>query len=457
MDAEPTSGFAADVAAVEEARAASDIRERRHAVSKADGISAVLLGGGFLVVVIIGLVRCLDAGAADLGLLALLAGAHVLGGRVMFESTAGTAVATQPVLVVAWLVLPPMLVPVVVAVGLLTGQRLAWSTESAHRVLVNAASGWHSLGGVIVLSIADVEPALSHWPWYALALATQFALDAAVAAIRCRSLGLRLDVLVKPLTWMYGIDALLAPIGLTAVLSAGATGWAVLLAMSPIGVLWLVSRDRVETFERAATIGGAFEDVMNVARTDPLTGLPNRRSWDEAVANAGAVFAHEPATPITVIMGDVDGLKAINDTLGHEAGDRMIVEAAGVLRRAMPPEVLVARLGGDEFGVLALDVGCSAEALIDATRLELRSAPDVDGRRVSISLGAATCDEAGDLEGARALADERSLAAKAARGAGRANDRQRSPGAGAAGEAGTAGAVGTADAPDASDAPTSPS
>lgn len=425
MEAEPLSGLAADTA-VDEARALSDIRERRHAISWLDAASAVVLGGGFLLVVLAGVIRCLDATAGELGLLALLAGAHVLGGRVMFESTAGTAIATQPILVVAWLVLPPMMVPAVVAVGLLTAQRIDWSVESAHRVLVSAASGWHSLGGVIVLSIADVEPALSHWPWYALALATQFALDAAVAAIRCRSLGLRLDVLVKPLTWMYGIDALLAPIGLTAVLAAGATGWAVLLAMSPIGVLWLVSRDRVESFERATTIGGAFEDAMSIARTDPLTGLPNRRSWDEAVANAAVVFAADPDTEIAVIMGDLDGLKAINDTLGHEAGDRFLIEAANALRRAVPAEVLVARLGGDEFGLLALGAGSSPDGLVESIRDELRSAPDVGGRRMSISLGSATCCEAGDPESACSLADERSLAVKAARGTGRAADRQRS-------------------------------
>ena len=412
FDDTPPHGAAA--ATVEEARVVSELRERRH-VSRADIATAVVLGGGFLAVVGWGLVACLDATARELGLLALLAIAHVLAGRVVFESTAGMAVATQPILVVAWLVLPPMLVPVVVAAGLLTSERLERSWTSAHQLLVRSASGWHSLGGVVVLSIADVEPSLSHWPWYALALAAQFAIDAMGAIIRCSALRLDLTVLVRPLTWMYGIDLLLAPVGLTAVLAAGPSGWAVLLAMSPVGVLWLVSRDRVESFERAVSIGAAVEDALTVARTDPLTGLPNRRAWNEAVASAAVVFAADRSTEIAVVMGDLDGLKSINDELGHESGDRYLVAAAELLRRAVPPDVHVARLGGDEFGVLAVAADLDAASIVTAIEIELERASLVEGRRLAMSLGAASSGDAADVESACLLADERSMAAKAER------------------------------------------
>jgi hypothetical protein len=84
------------------------------------------------------------------------------------------------------------------------------------------------------------------------------------------------------------------------------------------------------------------------ASTDALTGLVNRATFRESVAEA---CTYESATP-TVVFVDLDRFKEINDTFGHHAGDLVLIELAKRLREAVPAEDVVARLGGDEFAVL---------------------------------------------------------------------------------------------------------
>ena len=92
------------------------------------------------------------------------------------------------------------------------------------------------------------------------------------------------------------------------------------------------------------------------ARTDALTGLVNRRGWEALVDDAAARAAAFGDLSAVVVI-DLDGLKAVNDTQGHLAGDALLRRAAGALqeRRAAPDQV--ARVGGDEFTVLVADVG----------------------------------------------------------------------------------------------------
>lgn len=104
------------------------------------------------------------------------------------------------------------------------------------------------------------------------------------------------------------------------------------------------------------------------AQTDQLTGLGNRHAWRDTLT------AEEPALDslgenAMVMMVDLDGLKQTNDTLGHEAGDRYLQNAASVLRMQFRDADVLARIGGDEFAVLVR--GISAE---DAVRVKERLA-----------------------------------------------------------------------------------
>ena len=96
---------------------------------------------------------------------------------------------------------------------------------------------------------------------------------------------------------------------------------------------------RAELFSRLSTL--AFED--------PLTGLPNRRAAEERLEQLAA-----RAEPVALLLGDLDGLKAINDKLGHEAGDAALRATADALRAAVAGDdgITPARLGGDEFCVM---------------------------------------------------------------------------------------------------------
>ncbi|MEP9352069.1 EAL domain-containing protein [Xanthobacter sp. KR7-65] len=108
-----------------------------------------------------------------------------------------------------------------------------------------------------------------------------------------------------------------------------------------------------------------------MARLDILTGLPNRLDFSERLE---AMLAEPGGRPFALLFVDLDYFKAINDTLGHAAGDTLLVELAERLRRLMGPEDTVARLGGDEFAVLQVGAVEDEEAmefaqhLIDAMR-----------------------------------------------------------------------------------------
>jgi diguanylate cyclase (GGDEF)-like protein len=107
--------------------------------------------------------------------------------------------------------------------------------------------------------------------------------------------------------------------------------------------------------EAAAVIAraDALTQLSDMASTDPLTGLPNRRAWDAGVLqmlNEGGEF--------TIAMLDFDHFKQYNDTYGHPAGDRLLKETAALWREQLRTGDLLARLGGEEFGLLLL--GCDA-------------------------------------------------------------------------------------------------
>ena len=140
----------------------------------------------------------------------------------------------------------------------------------------------------------------------------------------------------------------------------------------------------------AIAIGRAelFTRVSSLAYEDPLTGLANRRAIEERLRRAASRAAHR-GTELTVLLSDVDNLKAINDTRGHDAGDRALARVAEALVGAGVgvPGAFVGRLGGDEFCVIVEGGGLeAARELALATLATLRDERDFG---VSLSCGAA--------------------------------------------------------------------
>lgn len=129
--------------------------------------------------------------------------------------------------------------------------------------------------------------------------------------------------------------------------------------------------------------------AMEIANRDPATGLGNRRAWMQSmgVESARAVRSQRP---LTLFILDIDGLKAINDRLGHAAGDQHIARTAEALIRAARTTDQVCRLGGDEFGIAAPDTD---ELQARQLAVRLRSSLGREGLQVSIGWAAST-DEA---------------------------------------------------------------
>jgi diguanylate cyclase (GGDEF)-like protein len=107
--------------------------------------------------------------------------------------------------------------------------------------------------------------------------------------------------------------------------------------------------------------------LAELAATDPLTLLPNRRSWDETLARELA-RARRTGAPLSIALIDLDGLKAVNDQHGHLAGDAVLQDSARAWRAQMRTDDFLARYGGDEFAVLL--PGCALdEAMVVVDRM----------------------------------------------------------------------------------------
>jgi len=100
-------------------------------------------------------------------------------------------------------------------------------------------------------------------------------------------------------------------------------------------------------------LAAALEAEARVARTDPLTGLPNSRSFREALERELARGQRENGA-IGISYIDLDNFKRINDSLGHDAGDDVLRRVGEALRRSVRAEDVAARLGGDEFAIISV-------------------------------------------------------------------------------------------------------
>lgn len=148
---------------------------------------------------------------------------------------------------------------------------------------------------------------------------------------------------------------------------------------------------------------------------DPLTGLFNRRGWEAFVFRETARAARDGKT-MTVYYMDVDDFKAVNDRLGHAAGDAMLVEIAHAIRNVARAQDIVARLGGDEFAVLASDDG--SETFPDGLLARWSSAFRPIG--VDVSIGHMAYATGTDIGAALECADRVMYNVKAAKRARRA-------------------------------------
>jgi diguanylate cyclase (GGDEF)-like protein len=168
--------------------------------------------------------------------------------------------------------------------------------------------------------------------------------------------------------------------------------------------------------ERTEALASANARLSELALHDPLTGLANRAALYARLEQA-LDGSRVHGRPVALLMIDLDGFKAVNDRLGHEAGDRLLIAVAERLVRTARFNDLVARLGGDEFVLLveSLDSRGQAQQLADAALAAVASPFSLGGEiaQIGASIGIAS-DVGGDGDALLRRADRAMYAAKAA-------------------------------------------
>jgi len=157
----------------------------------------------------------------------------------------------------------------------------------------------------------------------------------------------------------------------------------------------------------------AGDEASRLARVDVLTGLGNRRAFDEALA-ASVARSTRTGTPLTVIVADLDGFKAINDRFGHVEGDACLKGVASALSRSLRSPESCFRWGGDEFSILVDGDHEAAEALSARVAAVVgEDCVDPEGNPITMRFGAASLADHADPTELVTAADLDLIAAKA--------------------------------------------
>jgi diguanylate cyclase (GGDEF)-like protein len=305
--------------------------------------------------------------------------------------------------------------------------------------------------GAIAISWALVFTPLGRTRPELLGLAIVAAVEIAIAAmivqldgeLAAYGLGMSLAIYACAFLLMWPLRYTLALIGIVAV--ALTVGWLLVpdpptasnvatvcfyvftaAAIAVVGQIvreraaWREFQTRVELEAEQRRSSELVDKLDKLSYEDPLTGLGNRRAWEDAIARAGAgVRRADGERTLSVLLCDVDCLKDVNDTLGHSMGDIVLRAVAELLRGRIRAADMVARIGGDEFAVLAMDsneleAATLAEDLRGLVASTEPGGPSLDP--VTVSIGVAEWDGGTDSpETLMMRADRRLYAAKARR------------------------------------------
>jgi diguanylate cyclase (GGDEF)-like protein len=269
-------------------------------------------------------------------------------------------------------------------------------------------AGWPAVPGLLVRISERIEeqPRPRVYALCGLLLAAAFAADVATGPELAWSVFYTVPIAIA--AWHLGWTQALLSVAL------GAAAW--LAADTLAGATYVLPAAQYwNTAVRAACflvvaymltlLRYALQHERELARTDWLTGLPNTRSFIESAAHEIA-RTRRAGTPLTMAYLDLNGFKAVNDTLGHAAGDDLLRRIGRELRRHLRDVDIVARLGGDEFAVLLPDTdGVVAKVAIDRLHAAIRVVAAETNLPVDFSVGSATSSMPPDADDMLRAAD----------------------------------------------------
>lgn len=233
------------------------------------------------------------------------------------------------------------------------------------------------------------------------------------------AIGVSYGLTALPAAGRIPLLLIIVPVSVTAVVSGDAQfAWAafglVVVSALTMRLLEMHNRHLTDLIKSRSMIAHqqilaecAHQEAIVAATTDFLTGLPNRRAFVAAIE--AAIAAKTDGVPFALGLLDLNRFKAVNDTFGHEAGDRILQHVASRLLVEIGSKGLVARLGGDEFGILIAGVKSAEEAgAIGEQILRRVNGPVTICHRqfdISSSCGIALSQDAGENSPSRVMAD----------------------------------------------------
>lgn len=189
-------------------------------------------------------------------------------------------------------------------------------------------------------------------------------------------------------------------------------------ALLPVAVLTLIAFETTTIFGYLLLSAGYSQArLRTMALTDTMTGLANRRAFDREIVRRLAT-GNAPDRAVALILFDIDRFKQVNDTYGHDVGDRVIQHIATTARAVSRPRDVVARIGGEEFAIIVDERDAQAlETLAGRLRSAVEAAPArVEGLHVAVTISAgcarSVCRDAADVENLFRQADTALYAAK---------------------------------------------
>ena len=245
------------------------------------------------------------------------------------------------------------------------------------QALLEAQPSGRSKWGALAFSLAQLLliAAVDYFSGYEVQIAVVYLIPIFYAATRVN----------RAAGWSLAVLSSVAGVGTDLLAGERYSSWMVLaIVLALRTALFLVF------VEVIAALRHALDREKESARTDPLTGVSNRRHFIE-LTTASLRFARRYRRPMTIAYLDLDNFKQVNDRLGHQRGDEVLREVARTTRNRLRATDVVGRLGGDEFAVCLPETGADAAApVLEKLREDCNAALPEDCRDVTVSMGMVT-------------------------------------------------------------------